>query len=837
MLMPSPRILLTGIRIFFSQPRLQRSRRRRSDTSAMASVQLLESRQLLTTLVTAIPEGDGGGPIADRNEAEMSGDVEGVTSDEGNNNGETDFGDGANTGDGSVIVGRSIDFVGGGANNLAPPDTYGSVGLDHYAQFINGRFAVYAKATSASLLAETDAQFWNNAGISSTITNAGLSDPRIHYDSASERWFAVEINVSNTGNQVLVARSETANPAGVWKGLNYTGYSGFADYPTLAVDMNCIMIGTNNFTTKSVGGTFAGVTMTTFPKSDLLLSTPTVANRSTFNQVSTGPSLGYTLQGVTSTTASNHSTIIAVSSTAYGQMNLTHVTGTSGAGAILGATTVKTVATTNSPLKANQPDGTKTISSGDDRISGMAYLVNGLIFTVHSVSLNSAGTPSTAATSRVGIRISVFNDSTKGVVAESNLFSTVYDLIYPSIAVNTYGDMLIGYTRSGGSTSTNGNLGAYASTLKLDFNNPTGGFTLVSSDIVLKAGLANNYHLFNSTNERWGDYSATGVDPSNPTAFWTTQEYTAVGGVYPTAYWGTEIGQVYVAPRVANVTSSAANGAFGIGAVIPITIEFNDNVVVTGVPTLALNTIGGSAGIAYYSTGSGTKTLTFNYTVASANTTGDLGYSTSTSLGLPGGATIKDVASNLNAIVTLASPGATGALDTNKNIVIDAVAPTVLQYRVLFGTKGYNLLGSTRFDLPWMITGIQALFSKSMTSGNSASLTGLTPTGFSGLGTNTLTWAFSPLTLGQFVTNLQGTGSNALKDNLGNPLSSGGFQQSFRVLYGDYNADGVISSADLVGVNNDTIKPYDLFADIDGDGLITSLDVLLVRSRNGRRLV
>ena len=66
-----------------------------------------------------------------------------------------------------------------------------------------------------------------------------------------------------------------------------------------------------------------------------------------------------------------------------------------------------------------------------------------------------------------------------------------------------------------------------------------------------------------------------------------------------------------------------------------------------------------------YSSGTGSNTLTFNYTIGastsqSGHTSSDLDYKATSSLALNGG-TIKDAALN-NATLTLASPGATNSL-------------------------------------------------------------------------------------------------------------------------------------------------------------------------------
>ena len=66
------------------------------------------------------------------------------------------------------------------------------------------------------------------------------------------------------------------------------------------------------------------------------------------------------------------------------------------------------------------------------------------------------------------------------------------------------------------------------------------------------------------------------------------------------------------APAVTGVSSATASGTYGVGSVIDITVAWSKAVVVTGTPELALN----SGGTASYSSGSGTSTLTFSYTVA-----------------------------------------------------------------------------------------------------------------------------------------------------------------------------------------------------------------------------
>ena len=305
------------------------------------------------------------------------------------------------------------------------------------------------------------------------------------------------------------------------------------------------------------------------------------------------------------------------------------------------------------------------------------------------------------------------------------------------------------------------------------------------------------------------------------------------GGEVVTLTNGFTVIVTVVPATVTSLTSTVADGTYGTGAVIPVVVSFSKSVIVTGTPQLALN----SGGIASYSSGSGTNALTFTYTVALGQSSAHLDETSTTALALNGG-TIAD-SSAVPAILTLPAPGAAGSLGANKNIVIGTAGPTVISFNVLFGTQSYNVLGTTRNRLPWQITGIQVVFSEPITVGNVNSLngTGITTTAFSGLGTNTLTWTITPLTLGIFAANLGGAGVNALQDGGGNGLGSGsGFNQNLKVLYADYNDDGVVNVGDLILVQAAFTQPYNIFADLNGDGLVNISDYLIVRGRQGQTL-
>ncbi|WP_370681737.1 Ig-like domain-containing protein [Comamonas sp. GB3 AK4-5] len=128
-----------------------------------------------------------------------------------------------------------------------------------------------------------------------------------------------------------------------------------------------------------------------------------------------------------------------------------------------------------------------------------------------------------------------------------------------------------------------------------------------------------------------------------------------------------------LAPSVSSVSATTANGSYVAGQSVDITVNFNDNVTVSGTPQLTLET-GSSDRVVNYLSGSGTNTLTFRYTIQAGDTSLDLDYVNSNALTLNGGA-IRDSAGN-DATLTLAAPGTAGSLGANKAIVIDS-APSI----------------------------------------------------------------------------------------------------------------------------------------------------------------
>lgn len=188
---------------------------------------------------------------------------------------------------------------------------------------------------------------------------------------------------------------------------------------------------------------------------------------------------------------------------------------------------------------------------------------------------------------------------------------------------------------------------------------------------------------------------------------------------------------------VTGVSSPTANGTYKVGDSISITVNFNKVVTVTGTPTITLET-GATDRIINYSSGSGTSTLIFSYTVQSGDLNADLDYASINALSLSGG-TIKDVFL-INATLTLATPGAANSLGANKALVVEGTIPTVTNVTspTLNGTYkvGAVIVISVYFSESVFVTNTPTLTLETGTINRTASYS-------SGSGTNILLFSYT----------------------------------------------------------------------------------------------
>ena len=126
--------------------------------------------------------------------------------------------------------------------------------------------------------------------------------------------------------------------------------------------------------------------------------------------------------------------------------------------------------------------------------------------------------------------------------------------------------------------------------------------------------------------------------------------------------------------QISTITSSSS-GAHYPGDSITINVTFTTVVTVTGTPTITLET-GDTNRTASYTSGSGTSTLVFTYTVQAGDFSTDLDYTGTDALSVNGG-TIVDVYGNTPTL-TLPSPGASGSISYASAISVVAPAAVIV---------------------------------------------------------------------------------------------------------------------------------------------------------------
>jgi hypothetical protein len=112
-------------------------------------------------------------------------------------------------------------------------------------------------------------------------------------------------------------------------------------------------------------------------------------------------------------------------------------------------------------------------------------------------------------------------------------------------------------------------------------------------------------------------------------------------------------------------TAISPSGTYGVGQSVDIRVSFSKPVVVTGFPSLQLNTTPSRTAI--YASGSGTRVLTFRYAIQTGDRATRLDYASASALILNGGSILSAAA--LPAMLTLPAPG----VFLGANIVIDAI--------------------------------------------------------------------------------------------------------------------------------------------------------------------
>ncbi|QWR77656.1 hypothetical protein [Candidatus Magnetomonas plexicatena] len=444
-------------------------------------------------------------------------------------------------------------FTGMSASNVAPPDTMGAAGPNYLVSMTNGGLAIYTKSSGALYSKVTLASFWSSLG---TTVASDPYDVKVMYDQFNSRFIVSSVSgESGPNSYLLIGVSATSDPTGTWYmwsikvSLNNgtTVTNNWGDYPQLGFDQNYVYVTLNMFDNTD---NYQYVKVIAIAQSQLTSSHSTLTWTELVNPSGTYFALqpchvfgtsqshyfleeGYYGSGnsisviaatdapVSESTDGNASSGI----TRYIKVYNLSFSGNTSVWTDKGYVQVQNTYPTLDMPSASQPGTNYTIDTGDTRMLS-SVCRNSYIWASHTVG-SSDNTKTEAAWYQIDPSKASSTVSSIGTTtSEGRVKDTTLSYFYPSIAVDSSNNVALGF--SGSSSSTYGS--AYYTA-----RNSTDAAGTMQSVATLKAG-AGTYicNFCGSTTSRWGDYSATVVDPSDE-SFWTLQEY-APGG---TNTWGT----------------------------------------------------------------------------------------------------------------------------------------------------------------------------------------------------------------------------------------------------------------------------------------------------------
>ncbi|HEX7175187.1 MAG TPA: lamin tail domain-containing protein [Pyrinomonadaceae bacterium] len=456
-----------------------------------------------------------------------------------------------------------------------PPDTMGAVGDTQIMTTTNEKIIVHDRK-GVVLSNVTLDDFWATVLLGGNPPNT--FDPKVLYDRFNDRWIIVtSANAQTATSATLVAVSQTNDALGTWNRYAIDADAAavaaggkWADYPSIGFNNNWISVQVNLFGFGTVSG-YQGPAVYVINKAAAYANT--LSTVSTFEgsfatclaSATQNVELGCGFTMTPAITEDNTTSTLYLAedwdSTAA-QLRLSKLTGTPAAPVLTVGTQfpqsanswrfdAPIIGTSGGYLLQRQQNiyalSGNRVTANDSRIQN-AVLRNGTLWATHHVMLptvpTAAGAPaSTVANpdnhtavqwweidptietgaSQAPLQRGRIEDPTAtnchngsgGTVAACTPQGQFF--AYANIAVNAAEDALIGYSRFSHLTLPKT---AYS------MRKGTDAVNTMRDSQTFREGVGNyNIGAGSPFNIRFGDYSATMVDPLNDTDFWTIQEY------------------------------------------------------------------------------------------------------------------------------------------------------------------------------------------------------------------------------------------------------------------------------------------------------------------------
>lgn len=388
----------------------------------------------------------------------------------------------------------------------------GTTGINHFVEVTNSHLDIYLKSNGLRVKSVTLATFMGYFA-------QALFDPRAVYDRTWKRWVitADAFAESATVQRYFIAISTSADPTGSFfiYNINTRGFAGannLYDFPMVGLDQDSVLFTANIFSPTA----FLGPRLYAVAKARLY-------NGLGFSVPVFSPGTSFATLAPPIVLDQDANTYIASARGASNTLQLFTLRNSSRAfGATLSAASNVPVTAYTVPSPAVQPasGNANRLDSGDSRFVNAGTQNGGFVWQAHSIEFSGAA-----------VRWYKINAVTNTLVTSQNQFQATNSSDFnASIAATDAGDVYLAWSSSRPNVFPqvifNGARAGSAPS--------TAGTVLFTSPTALTGNFEASFGL-----QRWGDYSAVTVDPTNSLRAGVINEK-----VNSANAWGTRIGLI-----------------------------------------------------------------------------------------------------------------------------------------------------------------------------------------------------------------------------------------------------------------------------------------------------
>jgi hypothetical protein len=433
----------------------------------------------------------------------------------------------------------------GSCNGAEPPDTQMAAGKNEIIEAVNNNILVYSKG--GTLLA--------NFPITNVFQppkqEVGVTDPKIVFDPTTGDYYMTEMVCETEGcggsgfKEMGISLAITSEPLGVWTVYDYLNKGpNLQDQEKLGFSGDKITFAVNEYGCKcGAGSKFKQENVVVVQKSDAVAGKTIFPAGFSANSYSSYIFDSMPTTPVNSSTTDNTQYVVwDKQASSSNEMALIRITGTPDEKNVnfTGSITKIGIANQSAPPAPVEPGG-KTVA-GDKQNFQSSVVQGGDLWAVATDGC-TPNYPKADTEKRDCTRLVEVNLGTNSVVTDTDLGTDGTYRYNPSVMKDGSGHLYLGFTLSSETQFPTASLDASA---------------LPLPGVLTRTDMASGNTAY--TGGRWGDYSGTKQDPSDPNDVWTAQEFGACstagckfGGFG--GEWQTQLGQfTFAEPRITAIS-------------------------------------------------------------------------------------------------------------------------------------------------------------------------------------------------------------------------------------------------------------------------------------------